>query len=89
MATKISRDDIYWQTKYIDYETLGKNDPHIIPENVVDELAFQIRGVNFRCDTLSTASVWLMSRGFTVECNELNYKYYIENKGGNWVVTVQ
>lgn len=48
-----------------------------------------VRLNDFRCDTISSAKAWLMSKGFTLKCNRFSYTYEIADKGGHWIVTVQ
>lgn len=47
-----------------------------------------IKAYGYRCDSVSAARPFLLSYGFTVLCNGYRYEYEIEDKGGNWVVTV-
>jgi hypothetical protein len=54
-----------------------------------DELAAIVRETGYRCSTISSATHWVFSEGFTLYCNNLRYEYDIADKGGNWVVTVK
>lgn len=47
-----------------------------------------IRGHGWRCDSISAMQPFLMSRGFSLTCNRFSYKYNFEDKGGNWVVSL-
>jgi hypothetical protein len=46
-----------------------------------------VRDAGYHCDSVSDFSPWILSRGFTLTCNNFNYEYYIADKGGNWVVS--
>jgi hypothetical protein len=48
-----------------------------------------VRANDFRCDTISAAKSWIMSRGYTIKCNRFSYTYEIADKGGHWIVTVE
>ena len=47
-----------------------------------------IRRAGYKCDSFSSILEMNFSRGFTVRCNNYVYGYEIEDKGGNWVVTL-
>ncbi len=58
--------------------------PEVIPQMVK-----LIRLTGYKCDSISAIREMMLSRGFAVVCNNFNYEYEIEDKGGNWVVTLQ
>ena len=59
-------------------------------EAVIDDLIRLVRGAGYRCDSVSAASHAVFTAGrFTLSCNEFRYEYLIEDRGGNWVVTVE
>ena len=46
------------------------------------------RKSGFMCESVSAASEWLLSRGFTLICDNYAHKYDISDEGGTWVVKV-
>ena len=48
-----------------------------------------IRAFGYKCDSISAASPMTFSRGFEFVCNDFAYDYEIEDKGGNWRVTLK
>ncbi|MGF1868121.1 zinc ribbon domain-containing protein [Enterovibrio norvegicus] len=69
----------------------GAKVPNGIKENpeAINQLT-NIIGMNgYKCDTVSGIVEMAFTRGFSVYCNKHNYSYEIEDKGGNWVVTLQ
>ena len=58
-------------------------------QQVFDELAGLIRAIGWTCDSLSGVHTMLFSRGFKVRCNYYAYQYRIEDRGGQWVVTLK
>lgn len=57
--------------------------------SLIDPGVGLIRGYGYRCDSISAMRPFLLSRGFTIVCNNFNYEYDISDKGGNWVVELQ
>jgi len=51
--------------------------------------AVMIRAMGWRCDSISAIRPYLLSRGFTMTCNQYNYTYEFQDKGGNWVVNLK
>ena len=51
-------------------------------------LGEHVRRFGFVCDSISSINPFIMSEGFNVYCNNHRYSYDIENRGGNWIVTV-
>ncbi|MEZ8188225.1 hypothetical protein ACED29_20665 [Shewanella sp. 5S214] len=62
---------------------VDRNDTELI--NAITDMVI---GSGYRCDSVSaiTRSSW--DGNFTLLCNGYNYKYQIEDKGGNWTVTL-
>jgi len=61
---------------------------HVTKEQVVaaQEL-IQLSG--YKCDSVDEMQPFVMGGGFNVYCNGWKYHYELEDKGGNWTVTVQ
>jgi hypothetical protein len=57
--------------------------------DILNAMVNLVRLNDFRCDTISSAKAWLMSKGFTLKCNRFSYSYEIADKGGHWIVTVE
>lgn len=67
-------------------ETIQKNEI----TKVQKEAAMQVITLNgYTCDSIAGMSKFITSEGYNVYCNDHRYNYEIENKGGNWVVTVK
>jgi hypothetical protein len=58
-------------------------------EKQADALAELVRVNTYRCDSITTATRWVWSEGWTIKCNNLRYAYDVEDKGGHWTVTVR
>ncbi len=58
-------------------------------QEVFAELVRMIRAKGWTCDSISAARKLSFSRGFEVNCNWFAYTYVIEDKGGQWVVTLE
>lgn len=69
----------------------GANVPKGVQENpqALTQMVRLIRLTGYKCDSISAVREMMLSRGFAVVCNNFNYEYEIEDKGGNWVVTLQ
>jgi hypothetical protein len=48
-----------------------------------------IRLNGYRCDSISGAVNFLTSAGFRFVCNQNRYVYELEDRGGNWVITLK
>ncbi len=57
--------------------------------SLVEPGAGMIRAMGWRCDSLSAIRPHLMSRGFTMVCNNFNYTYEFKDRGGNWTVRLK
>lgn len=56
---------------------------------VADDLSQLIRLNRCRCDSVTSISLWTFRPGFSVWCNDLLYRFEVEDKGGRWTVTVK
>lgn len=56
---------------------------------LVDPLVSVISVYGYRCGSISSIRSWVLSRGFTVQCNRFAYKYEISDKGGTWVAELK
>lgn len=61
-----------------------KNSPEALKQ-----LVSIIRLSGYKCDSLSSIVPMSLRRGFSVWCNNYIYEYEVEDKGGNWIVTVK
>jgi hypothetical protein len=43
----------------------------------------------YRCDSISAARPGIFHHGYELVCNNFTYTYWIEDKGGQWAVTVE
>ena len=57
--------------------------------SLADPGAGMIRAMGWRCDSVSVIRPYMMSRGFTMVCNNFSYTYNFSDKGGNWVVELK
>ena len=57
-------------------------------EQVLKELVGLVRANGYRCDSITFARRMAMKSGFVMACNNARYKYEIEDRGGNWQVTL-
>lgn len=52
-------------------------------------LVGMVRRRGYRCDTVNAARPFLfVGQGFVLDCNGFHYRYSIEDRGGNWTVTL-
>jgi len=57
---------------------------------VQKEAAKQVIQMNGNtCDSIISMRKFITSEGYYVYCNDYRYSYEIENKGGNWTVTIK
>jgi hypothetical protein len=56
--------------------------------DIVDTLVNFVKAHGNRCDSVSSASDNVFSKGYTLICNKYNYKYQILDKGGKWYLQV-
>jgi hypothetical protein len=59
------------------------------PRAAIDPAVGMIRAKGWRCESVSAMIPFIMSRGFSLTCNRFSYKYEIEDRGGNWEVTLK
>ena len=52
----------------------------------VQALAGLVLAFGYRCDSISSATPWIFSHGFTLYCNRYRYEYEISEPGGRWQV---
>ncbi len=52
-------------------------------------LAKLINAYGYKCASVSSVRKMIMKRGFTVYCNNFNYKFDVEDRGGKYSVTYQ
>lgn len=79
--------------------TRFKSIPHLVEQNAVinekisvdllKELIVFTKSSGYKCDTVSSARPFMNDKGYQLNCNNYRYKYEIEDKGGNLVVTVK
>ena len=65
------------------YDGMKNNSP------LLESLATAVRLYGYTCNSISAARPFVMSRGFTLVCNNFAYEYNIEDKGGNMSITVE
>jgi hypothetical protein len=58
-------------------------------QTLADGASTLIRRAGYRCDSVSSIQKWVFSSGFDVVCNGFRYSYEIEDRGGNWVVSLE
>lgn len=56
---------------------------------IIEGLTELARGSGYSCDSVSVARKMLVGTGFVLVCNNYNYQYEIEDKGGNWIFRVK
>lgn len=56
--------------------------------DIVDTLVKFVKANGNRCDSVSSASDNMFSKGYTLICNKYNYTYQILDKGGKWYLQV-
>lgn len=56
--------------------------------DIVDTLVKFVRAHGNTCDSVSSASDNMFSKGYTLNCNKYNYSYEILDKGGKWYLKV-
>jgi uncharacterized protein YxeA len=59
-----------------------------IDEDILSQLILAVLVNGYKCDTVSSAIPYIRGGGYTMHCNNYQYEYEIEDKGGNIVVTV-
>ncbi|WP_421833991.1 hypothetical protein ACT4YX_09545 [Acinetobacter baumannii] len=60
-----------------------------IDEDILSQLILAVLVNGYKCDTVSSAIPYIRGGGYTMQCNNYQYEYEIEDKGGNIVVTVK
>jgi hypothetical protein len=41
-----------------------------------------------RCNSVTLLDNWMFSNGWTLQCNHFDYKYYIQDKGRGWQISI-
>ncbi|MEI5659634.1 hypothetical protein WBV13_17615 [Acinetobacter baumannii] len=59
-----------------------------IDEDILSQLILAVLVNGYKCDTVSSAIPYIRGGGYTMQCNNYQYEYEIEDKGGDIVVTV-
>ncbi|MFW6406727.1 hypothetical protein [Acinetobacter baumannii] len=59
-----------------------------IDEEILSQLILAVLVNGYKCDSVSSAIPYIRGGGYTMQCNNYQYKYEIEDKGGNIIVTV-
>lgn len=59
-----------------------------INEDILSQLILAVLVNGYKCDTVSSAIPYIRGGGYTMQCNNYQYEYEVEDKGGNIVVTV-
>lgn len=65
----------------------GYSEAHLRKMSLIGAQMAQQSG--WKCDTVSAFIPFILSRGFTLTCNRYRYDYEIEDRGGNWVITLK
>jgi len=60
-----------------------------IDEDILSQLILAVLVNGYKCDTVSSAIPYIRGGGYTMQCNNYQYEYEIEDKGGNIVVIVK
>lgn len=59
-----------------------------LSRGLIDPTVALIEAHGWRCDSISAMTPFIMARGYSVDCNHFSYRYNIEDKGGNWEVSL-
>ena len=59
-----------------------------VPRSAAVALAQLVQLYGYSCNSISAVTPFAFSRGFYVYCNNWRYSYEVEDRGGNWIVTV-
>jgi hypothetical protein len=55
---------------------------------VTDTAVAMARADGLRCDSVTKLEPWMFSKGFTLQCNNFDYKYYLEDKGRGYQIRI-
>ncbi len=58
-------------------------------QKMLNTSANLIRLNGWRCDSISAFTHFMFSRGFRLTCNGFSYRYEIQDRGGQWTVTLK
>lgn len=62
-------------------------DSRLTEKNILGVVGL-IVGNGYKCDTVSAITPFPRKTGYYVMCNQYHYDYEVEDKGGNWTVTL-
>lgn len=60
-----------------------------IDEGILSQLILAVLVNGYKCDSVSSAIPYIRGGGYTMQCNNYQYKYEIEDKGGSIMVEVK
>ncbi len=60
----------------------------LVPVDAVNIAATLVKARGYACDSVSSARKLIAGRGYNLHCNSYRYSYTIEDRGGNWVVSL-
>lgn len=60
-----------------------------IDEEILSQLILAVLMNGYKCDSVSSAIPYIRGGGYTMQCNNYQYKYEIEDKGGSIMVEVK
>ncbi|EPR9359600.1 hypothetical protein RBI11_11110 [Acinetobacter baumannii] len=60
-----------------------------IDEGILSQLILAVLVNGYKCDSVSSAIPYIRGGGYTMQCNNYQYKYEIEDKGGSIIVEVK
>lgn len=78
--------DPYEDVRHL-FEADFKINERLTEKNIVGVVGLVVFN-GYKCDTLSAITPFAFGTGFYVYCNQYSYSYDVEDKGGNWVVTL-
>lgn len=62
---------------------------YYVTKSQAQAAAKMVKLAGYRCDSISDMHQLLTRAGYVIYCNYFRYEYDIEDKGGQWTVTVQ
>lgn len=70
------------------FEIEAGADIHRKVQGKLEAIVAVVEYFGYRCDTVSAARPLIFGNGFSLYCNRFRYGYSIEDRGGNWTVTL-
>lgn len=55
---------------------------------LLQSLARSVKHAGYRCDSISAAKPFVMTRGYTLNCNKSAYEYNIREHAGETIITI-